>query len=144
MLGGIGMKNREKFRDEILKSAVIQGRDLCDFKRKVVFSHFGKDGCTGISCAWCRMLTDLWFDEEYVEPEPQKPEVDWSKVPVDTLVRVRDLDDGEWTLRYFAGIDNEDSANRYAVWQDGATSKTAYRYTERWAYCELMEDENHE
>lgn len=69
------MKNREKYRDEILKSAVVQRRDLCDFKRKVVFPHFGKeDGCSGISCAWCRMLTDLWFDEEYVEP--QKPEVD--------------------------------------------------------------------
>ena len=91
------------------------------------------------------MLLDIWLEEECEEyEEPPKPAVDWSKVPVDTLVRVRDLDDEGWTLRYFEGIDEKDPANRYVVWQDGATSITAYGYTEQWAYCELTEDENHE
>lgn len=135
------MKNREKFRDEILKSAVIQGRDLCDFKRKVVFPHFGKeDGCSGISCAWCRMLTDLWFNEEYVEP--QKPEVDWSKVPVDTLVRVRNYENREWCLRYFKGFDNSNPEGKYEVWSNGMTSKTASDSSNRWKYCELVEVED--
>lgn len=135
------MKNREKFRDEILKSAVIQGRDLCDFKRKVVFPHFGKeDGCSGISCAWCRMLTDLWFDEEYVEP--QKPAVDWSKVPVDTLVRVRDYEEDVWALRYFREWDG-DADMKYRTFPNGTTSKTTTsNYSENWVYCELVEDED--
>lgn len=139
------MKNREKYREEILKCAVVQRRDLCDFKRKVVFPHFGKeDGCSGISCAWCRMLTDLWFDEEYVEPqkvEPQKPEVDWDKVPVDTLVRVRDYEDQDWTLAYFVRMDSE---HNFVTWADGRTSKTAFydEHTFTWKYCELVEEED--
>lgn len=134
------MKNREKFREEILKCAVIQGRDLCDFKRKVVFSHFGKDDCTGISCAWCRMLTDLWLDEEY--KEPKKPEVDWSKVPVDTLVRVKDDEEDTWALRYFCEWDG-DTDMKYRTFPHGTTSKTTtYCYIENWKYCELVEDED--
>lgn len=135
------MKNREKYRDKILKSAVVQRRDLCDFKRKVVFPHFGKeDGCSGISCAWCRMLTDLWFDEEYVEPK--KPEVDWSKVPVDTLVMVKDFEGEEWVLRYFKGIDENCEESKYVTWIAGSTSKTAYGFAEYWNHCELVEDED--
>lgn len=135
------MKNREKFRDEILKSAVIQGRDLCDFKRKVVFPHFGKeDGCSGISCAWCRMLTDLWFNEEYIEP--LKPEVDWSKVPVDTLVRVWDTRAYECVLRYFKGIDDSNPTRKYVAWAKGATSVTAYGQVTHWKHCELVEAED--
>ena len=133
------MKNREKYREQILEWAVAPGRDICDFRRKEVLSHFGK-GCGGISCSWCSILLNLWLDEEYMEPP--KPEVDWSKVPVDTLVRVRDREDQEWILRYFKGI-NEDSLRRtYEVWESGATSKTANGKYLRWNYCELVEDED--
>ena len=138
------MKNREKFRDEILN--VIGKREggaksYCKFVQNIVIPNLTdcqNGGCAEFSCAWCSAMFAFWLDEEYTEaPEP---EVDWSKVPVDTLVRVRDLDAGEWTLRYFEGIDNENPANRYVVWKEGATSKTAYGYTERWSYCELVED----
>lgn len=134
------MKNREKYREEILENAAYQKREICDFKRKEMFPHFGKeDGCTGVSCAWCNLLLGLWLDEEYVEPK--RPEVDWSKVPVDTLVRVRDDEDDEWYLRYFKGT--EDSAlYRFVTWESGATSITAYDSVENWKYCELMEDED--
>lgn len=133
------MKNREKYREKILEWAVAPGRDICDFKRKEVLAHFGKEGCDGISCPWCAIMLALWLDDEYIEPP--KPAVDWSKVPVDTLVRVRDRDDEEWILKYFKGIDNEDPANRFMAWSDGATSKTAYGYYDKWTYCELVEDE---
>ena len=48
--------------------------------------------------------------------------LDWSNVPVDTLVRVRDYKSDEWTLR--------------------ATSVTAEGDTERWKHCELVEVED--
>lgn len=132
------MKNREKFREQILECAVVPGRDICDFKRKEVLPHFGKGGCACISCPWCSIMLNLWLDEEYIEPP--KPEVDWSKVPVDTLVRVRDREDKEWILRYFKGI-NEDSLRRtYEVWESGATSKTADGKYLCWNYCELVEE----
>ena len=133
------MKNREKYREQILEWAVAPGRDICDFRRKEVLSHFGK-GCGGISCSWCSIMLNLWLDEEYIEPP--KPEVDWSKVPVDTLVRVREREDEEWLLRYFKGLEEEGYINRFQVWVDGATSKTAYGDYTRWKYCELVEDED--
>ena len=134
------MKNREKFREQILEWSVVPGRDICDFKRKEVLPHFGKGGCACISCPWCSIMLNLWLDEEYIEPP--KPEVDWDNVPVDTLVRVRDREDKEWILRYFKGI-NEDSLRRtYEVWESGATSKTADGKYLCWNYCELVEDED--
>lgn len=136
------MKNREKYREEILESAAYQKREICDFKRKEMFPHFGKeDGCTSVSCAWCNLLLGLWLDEEYVEPK--KPEVDWSKVPIDTLVRVRDYEDDEWVPRYFVGID-ENHKGRYVVWAGGATSKTSRGSTMHWMHCELVGDEDND
>ena len=133
------MKNREKFREQILEFAIAPGRDICDFRRNEVLSYFGK-GCGGISCSWCSLLLNLWLDEEY--KEPPKPEVDWSNVPVDTLVRVRDREDKDWILRYFKGINDKQLRRRYEAWESGATSKTANGEYLCWDYCELVEDED--
>lgn len=83
------MKNREKYREEIIKSARAPEARLkvCEFIRINVLPHFGAEDCDGVNCAWCKFLVDMWMDAEY--EEPPKPEVDWDKVPVDTLVRVR-------------------------------------------------------
>lgn len=132
------MKNREKFREQILEWAVVPGRDICDFKRKVVLAHFGKEGCDGISCPWCAVMLGLWLDEEYIEP--QKPEVDWNNVPVDTLVRVRNDEDSPWVLQYFKEFDEERNY-KFLAWSNGRTSKTAGGRRTGWRYCELVEDE---
>lgn len=141
------MKNREKYRDEILNS-VFSGtvENYCEFAKKNVLPNL--TDCTNgecdelSSCMLCRTIFAFWLDEEYMEPP--KPEVDWSKVPVDTLVRVRDREDKEWILRYFKGI-NEDSLRQiYEVWESGATSKTADGKYLCWKYCELVEDEDND
>lgn len=136
------MKNREKYRDEIIKSARTpeERLNVCEFIRINVLPHFGAKDCDDVNCAWCKFLVDLWMDAEC--EEPSKPEVDWNNVPVDTLVQVRDRDDEEWTLKYFKNIDDELPAHRYVTWADGDTSTTAYGYTEHWTYCELVEDED--
>lgn len=133
------MKNREKYREQILEWAVVPGKDICDFKRKEVLTHFGKEGCDCISCPWCSILLNLWLDEEYMEPP--KPEVDWNNVPVDTLVQVRDDENDKWTLRYFKWFVRGHSTP-FVTWADGATSKTTDNCTEYWKYCELVEDED--
>lgn len=139
------MKNREKFREEIIKSARTpeERLNVCEFIRINVLPHFGEKDCFGVNCAWCKFLVALWMDEEY--EEPPKPEVDWTKVPVDTLVRVRDREEQEWILMYFKGISDYDRAHRFMTWCDGATSKTACggEYM-MWKYCELVEDEDDE
>ena len=79
------MKNREKYRDEILNSVFRgKGEEYCEFVKKNVLPNL--TDCTNgeceelQSCRLCRAIFDFWLDEEYEEPE-----VDWSKVPVDTL-----------------------------------------------------------
>lgn len=138
------MKNREKHREEIIKAIKI--RETCEFMNDTVIPEFigsktdSKCICEMGDCRACLIRFTLWLDEEYMEPP--KPEVDWGKVPVDTLVRVRDYEDKEWRLRYFKGIDNRHT-DRFLVWGCGATSKTADGgYYLRWKYCELVEDED--
>lgn len=138
------MKNREKFRDEIIKRAKASAEcDACTFKITHVLPRFGGDGknCSDYSCKWCYILCNLWLDEEY--EEPPKPEVDWSKVPVDTLVRVKDDEEDTWALRYFCEWDG-DTDMKYRTFPHGRTSKTATFYIENWKYCELVQEEEDE
>lgn len=136
------MKNREKYKNELIEVIKKDG-NICEFMIKHGVSQmFGKDTesfCVETECTSCTTALQLWLDEEY--EEPPKPEVNWNNVPVDTLVRVRDLKSQDWTLRYFKGIGEEGYANRFQTWVDGATSKTAYDEYESWTYCELVEDE---
>lgn len=142
------MKNREKYREEIIKA--IKSRETCEFMNDTVIPEFigsktdSKCICEMGDCRACLIRFTLWLDEEDVKPP--KHEVDWSKVTVDTLVRVRDYESDEWTLRYFKGLSRTPSAYPpgydYEVWALGATSVTAEGDTEQWKYCELVEDED--
>ena len=140
------MKNREKYREEILKA--IKDSDSCDFMINTVNPVYS-DGwerndelCHRSECGACFKLFALWLDEEYIEPP--KPEVDWYHVPVDTLVRVRDREDEGWILRYFKGTNDKHLRRRYEAWESGATSKTANGRYLCWDYCELVEDEDND
>lgn len=140
------MKNREKYKNELINVIKKDGK-LCEFvKKHELFRMFGNDSKSycKMTCGTCGVALNLWLDEEY--EEPPKPEVDWSKAPVDTLVRVRDYEDDEWLLRYFKGFSRTPSAYKpgrdYEVWALGATSVTAEGDTERWRYCELVVDED--
>lgn len=139
------MKNREKYIDEIITMAV--NGTCCRFMLDKVMPNFIDNNvnvdtlCEDGKCSECSMLFAFWLDEEY--EEPPKPEVDWGKVPVDTLVRVRDHESEEWRLQYFKGIDDS-SSDRFMVWECGATSVTAEGDYTNWKYCELVEDEDEE
>lgn len=133
------MKNREKYREQILEWAVVPGRDMCDFKRKEVLPHFGKGSCACISCPWCSIMLNLWLDEEYTEPP--KPEVDWDNVPVDTLVRVRNSKNENWKLRHFKRIRDTTESQKFETWGERQTSRTTDGNISLWRYCESVEDE---
>lgn len=135
------MKNREKFRKEIIKSARTpeERLNVCEFIRINVLPHFGAEDCGGVNCAWCKFLVDMWMDAEY--KEPPKPEVDWHNVPVDTLVRVRNDEDSPWVLQYFKEFDEERNY-KFLAWSNGRTSKTAGGRRTGWKYCELVEEED--
>lgn len=141
------MKNREKFREEIvrlLENDDILNEKMCRFVRDNVIPKFISEDnreqcrCGTLSCAVCSKIFAFWLDEEYIEPP--KPKVDWCKVPVDTLVQVRDDESDKWALRYFKWF-VRGHRTPFVTWADGATSKTAENCTEYWKYCELVEDE---
>lgn len=140
------MKNREKFREDILswaKNSDPYCDPYCEFAKKNIipsFTNCTNGGCGGITCTWCRAIFAFWLGEEYVEPP--KPEVDWSKVPVDTLVRVRNSENEEWTLQYFKCISDTIPDHRFEAWDDGRTSKTTDGLIKHWKHCELVEDED--
>lgn len=122
------MKNYEKYADEIKE---YKDKDFCnDF----VKPHILKSrGCTNTSCDQCKMLQTIWLLEDYKEPE-----VDWSKVEVDTPILVRSSDIEKWIKRYFAGYGDE---HIYA-WSDGCTSWTAYNNSDvtEWDYAKLADE----
>ena len=123
------MKNYEKYAEEIRK---YKGENFCkDFIKPYIL---GTDHCNGIDCIRCSVLRALWFLEEYKEPE--EPEVDWSKVEVDTPILVRQGKSGGWFERHFAKYENGDV---YA-WVDGRTSWTGAT-EDKWTYAKLAEKE---
>ena len=119
------MKNREKYADKIKN---YKGDDFChDFVRPIILN---KINCEEIRCTYCQSLQMLWLDEEYEEPE-----VDWSKVPVDTLIRAKMNKNDDWIRRYFAKYKN----GKIYAWNYGATSRTTSSMTD-YNYAELVNE----
>lgn len=125
------MTNREKYLDEIL-SAMSWGKfsgeidhcqnhkcDDCDFE-------------TGQRS--CRKEATAWLQAEAVE-EPEV--VDWSKVPVDTPIYVRDRESAPWKPRHFAGI----IGKNVQAWHDGTTSWSSGGSASSWKYAKLAKED---
>ena len=120
------MKNREKYANEIKN---YKGDDFChDFVRTIVLN---KINCEEISCIYCQSLQMLWLDEEY-----KGPEIDWSKVPVDTLIRVRFCKSDDWVNRYFSKYEN----GKVYAWDNGTTSKTG-KSDSPWLCAEIVNED---
>ena len=122
------MKNYEKYADEIRE---YKGDSFCvDFVKPNILKS---DHCES-DCTKCRMLQAIWLLEDYEEPE-----VDWSKVAVDTPILVKTCEDGEWLKKYFAKYED----GRVYAWTSGCTSWTALddEWMTDWNYAKLAESE---
>ena len=123
------MKNYEKYEDEIRK---YNGDELgVDFVQPYILKE---NGCASINCEACFIYQMIWLLKDY--EEIKEPEVDWSKVPVDTPVLVRGCEDEEWKKMHFA----ECILNTVYVWEGGKTSWTTDK-TYPWEYAKLVEDQ---
>ena len=125
------MKNYEKYVDEMKE---YKGQNFCkDFVKPNILKS---DSCDGLACGACYMLQTIWLLEEYEEPQ-----VDWSKVEVDTPILVRNYEDTEstavvWLKRYFA----EYKDGLVYTWTNGRTSWNE-DCTNGWKYAKLAENE---
>lgn len=106
------MLNKEKYADEIIKYALQEKRIAL---RNGIIVPCDSNECEECDCVneVCGDYIMEWLNSEYVEPT-----VDWSKVPIDTPILVRDEDNDEWSRRYFAGVCH----GRVYGWDDGKTS----------------------
>ena len=121
------MTNGEKYKKEIILS------NPCCFITDHVLKPNKIDSCAGeISCDTCRMLTTIWLMEEYKEPE-----TDWSKIPVDTAILVRDREDTKWKKRHFAKYEDK----KVYTYVSGNTSWTddGENSTVCWNFAKLPE-----
>lgn len=134
------MTNYEKYRDEIVKSNYTN--DLNDtfcnkFIDPKVLKPMGRR-CSDVKCDHCRMLMSIWLMDEYKEHE--EPEVDWSKIPIDTKIYVRENVYDKWLERHFAKYEN----GKIYAWCAGYTSWSAGGEDNvmPWKYAKLAEEEN--
>ena len=122
------MKNYEKYADE------IKGYNGFNFCRDFVMPYVLKsDNCYN-NCSRCGMLQMIWLMEEYEEPE-----IDWSKVEVDTPILVRDSEKTAWFKRHFAKYEN----GLVYAWKDSRTSWSAANDKDvtAWIHAKLAESE---
>lgn len=128
------MTNREKYAEQIIDMALDSIEIAVDKEGKLC-------DCNVIlcsDCAWsdksrCRERFKEWAEQEYVEPP-----VDWSKVPVDTKILVRDSETGQWRRRHFARYEN----NFVLTWCNGRTSYSSGGCEDvtDWKYAKLAEE----
>lgn len=92
--------------------------------------------CNELNCSKEYKKNLDWLMEDYKQGQEDKPPVDWSKVPVDTLVRVSD-DGLVFRNAHFAKYDGT-----VATWVNGMTSKTVSDENEilHWDYYVLAEE----
>lgn len=129
------MLNREKYAKEILDMA-CSGNSIAKVDGKITPCIGGCIGCDFYSDSdhSCRENVRGWANSEYIEPP-----VDWSKVPVDTPILVRNSEEETWRKRYFAKYENE---TVYA-WDGGKTSWSAGSKLRifDWKFAKLAESE---
>lgn len=127
------MTNKEKYAQEILDI-------VCNGNNVAIINNMPHP-CTTSDCDMCQLHTpnsncDINFTQ-WCKKEHQK--VDWSKVPKDTKVYVRDSENEQWKPRYFAKYDEyTDSVMTY---ENGATSWSGLSdFLNIWSYVKLAED----
>ena len=103
-----------------------------------------KDGkifeCHDINCGYCIFNPfDIcsrnrlkWLQEEYKEPE-----IDWSKVPIDTHILVKKGINDEWTERNFAGY----IGGKVCAFNVGQNSEN-FNCIYQWYFAKLAEQED--
>lgn len=124
------MTNREKYLDEILVA--------------MPWGKFGGeiDYCQNRECDDCDFMAGIYScDRErlnWLRAEAgEEPEVDWSKVPVDTPIYVRGRETDKWKPRYFAKYQD----GLVHTWSGGTTSWSDSSSTTCWHYAKLAKED---
>ena len=124
------MKNKEKYLDDIIN--LLKNPTMgCRFRIEKMFKS--EDGnCPGeVMCSICKEKFYRWLEEEY------EPEVDWKKVPMNTVIEVRDDKYASWNKRAFIFYDEGAEFPFVCIGNVAATSSCR---AVSWKYARLPEE----
>lgn len=130
------MLNIEKYKEMLIDMEIIDVNKLAVVNDKPV-------NCTDLyvcgECDFGAKKNCSLYIEEWLFSEYEEPEVDWSKVKVDTPILVKSSKEAEWERRYFSKFKN----GEVYAWNRGLTSWTADGECAitRWVYAKLAESE---
>lgn len=128
------MTNREHYKEVIEKIVYEKGDHIA------VDSDGNVVPCRTFNCYDCKFYKYNNCNGKRADGSTKnniEPSVDWSKVPVDTKILVRDSENEEWQRRYFATYWN----GKVYAFYDGLTSWTADEYKTDWEYAKLAKEE---
>lgn len=132
------MTNREKYAEKILEIA-CSGHCIAIDKETMKLTNCGSiNSCSRCyfdtaSYDSCSLECQKWCESEYKEPP-----IDWSKIPVDTPILVRDSKNDKWLHRHFAEFEDD----YVYAWDNGQTSWSSLGIGKvDWKYAKLAEDE---
>lgn len=130
------MLNIEYYKDKLKKLGIINLNNLALVQGQ---PHI----CNGTKCTECLFIDSSYCSDTALNwllmEHKEEPEIDWSKVKVDTPILVRNNEDKEWVNRYFAKFVD----GKVYAWVNGTTSWTVddeYDVTS-WNYAKLAESE---
>lgn len=128
------MLNIEKYKQQLIELKVLNIGELAKITNKLTSCKCTNCSICDFDAGDCMPEAIDWLFSEYKEPQ-----IDWSKVKVNTPILVRNKEGGEWMNRYFAKFED----GKFYAWVGGATSWTVddeYDVTS-WKYAKLAERE---
>lgn len=111
------MLNIEYYKDKLVELGIIDIQSLAIIQGQPHICKYDTmcDKCLFNNHSFsCPNDALDWLFSEYKE----EPEVDWSKVKVDTPILVSDYEEHDWVKRYFAKFEN----GKVYAWAHGGTS----------------------
>lgn len=126
------MTNYEKNKELLDMYAIADITWCVNNEGKVSECHGNCGDCIFGLDELCARRRLAWLQQEYKEPE-----VDWSKVEIDTPVLVRNFPQDLWIERYFAGY----IGGKVCAFDNRHTSKD-FNMINHWKYAKLAEEEN--
>lgn len=127
------MQNKDLYKEEIFNIATTGNRVAVVNDKPVSCGAVYCDACDlsdGSHHTSCVDSCVKWMNRE---------SMDWTKVPVDTKILVRDRNVEQWQPRYFARFED----GKVYAWNNGATSFSEKRMTV-WAQAKLFEEDKNE
>ena len=121
------MKNKEKYIDDIIEVMKDPSKE-CSFRAKRMLK-IDEHCLYQMVCAECNMRFYQWLEEEY------EPEVDWKKVPMNTVIEVRDDNYASWNKRVFVFYDEGADFPFVCISNATASAKAVC-----WKYARLPEE----